>query len=283
MERLHFYLGTTLCNRQFKHDYEVYKNNSTDTFYDIDLKKLLTRTGHSKKPYSFAAGDIQHHTHPCALVKNRCGNGENGVILRCLSFKRHWHDFYNRPTDIPFQSKRNTVFWRGATTGAENRVANRFQFVKRWFNVYPSIDVGFSFVCQDMNSYKAYVKGESSIQNFLQYKYIVSIEGNDKDSGLNWKLNSNSLVLMAKPRVCSWLMETTLLPEYHYVLLKDDFSDLADKLAWCNANQQACKTIIENAHVFMSKFADTKAEEDLEKQVIDRYFELIAEEKNSPL
>ena len=30
---------------------------------------------------------------------------------------------------------------------------------------------------------------------------------------------------MAKPNVVSWLMEDTLIPDYHYVLLKYDFSD----------------------------------------------------------
>ena len=68
--------------------------------------------------------------------------------------------------------------------------------------------------------YNKYVKGKCNISKFLQYKYILSIEGNDKDSGLNWKLNSNSLVLMAKPRVTSWLMETKLIPNYHYILPK---------------------------------------------------------------
>ena len=33
-------------------------------------------------------------------------------------------------------------------------------------------------------------------KEFLKYKYILSVEGNDKDSGINWNLNSNSVVLM---------------------------------------------------------------------------------------
>jgi len=127
------------------------------------------------------------------------------------------------------------------------------------------------------NKYKKYVKGESSIHDFLKYKYILSIEGNDKDSGINWKLNSNSLVLMAKPSVVSWLMEDTLIPDYHYILLKDDFSDLEEKLEWCNNNQDKCKQIINNANIYMKQFSDIKKEEEIEIDVINKYFEL---EKN---
>lgn len=99
--------------------------------------------------------------------------------------------------------------------------------------------------------------------------------GNDKDSGLNWKLKSNSLVFMPRPRVTSWLMETTLIPNYHYILLKDDFSDLGVKLAWCNANQDKCQQIILNAQRFMRQFADQAVEKAIETEVLNKYFEIL--------
>ena len=34
---------------------------------------------------------------------------------------------------------------------------------------------------------------------------------------------------MPRPTITSWLMETTLIPNFHYILLKDDFSDLHSK------------------------------------------------------
>ena len=79
---------------------------------------------------------------------------------------------------------------------------------------------------------------------------------------------------MAKPRVTSWLMETTLIPNKHYVLLKDDFSDLYEKLEWCNNNQDKCIEIIKNANAFMQQFANNSLEEKLEMDVLNKYFEL---------
>ena len=80
---------------------------------------------------------------------------------------------------------------------------------------------------------------------------------------------------MAKPIVTSWLMETTLVPNYHYILLKDDFSDLEEKLKWCNNNVEKCIEIVKNAKKFMSQFSDNKKEEQLEKEVLNKYFKII--------
>ena len=108
----------------------------------------------------------------------------------------------------------------------------------------------------------------------LKYKYIISVEGNDKDSGLNWKLNSNSVILMAKPRITTWLMETTLIPDVHYVLLKDDYRDLIEKYIWCKNHPNECKQIIKNANMFMKQFNNKEREQDIEEAVINKYFDL---------
>jgi hypothetical protein len=248
------------------------KNENEKINYEITLKNLLIKLGYKDRNFYAVFGDIQHRINPLTLCKNRCSDSKDGVILRCLNFERHWKNYYNKPKDILFNQKLNICFWRGTTTGSEDRLANRFDLVKKWFNKRPDLDIGFSFICQGKDNYKQYVKGNVPITYFLKYKYIISVEGNDKDSGLNWKLNSNSLVLMPRPRIESWLMETTLIPNYHYILLNDDFTDLAEKIEWCNANQNKCKEIITNANNFMKQFANQKVEEDIQTEVLKRYF-----------
>jgi len=111
------------------------------------------------------------------------------------------------------------------------------------------------------------------MEHMLKYKYISSIQGNDKDTGLNWKLASNSLVLMPKPFCESWLMETQLIPNYHYVLLNDDFSNLMEKYEWCQKHPGECKQIIQNAHKYINMFTDEKYEQRLEMDVIKTYLQ----------
>ena len=281
-DRINFYLGNLLQFEKFTltnscHNLRTFESlNQQETLYDNNLRNLLIETNNSDKIFSYVFGDNENtDTDIYTIVKNRCNDKNNSVILRCLEFHRHWSPYYNKPIDIPYEKKKNKVFWRGTTTGNENRKGNRFDLVTKWMNIDKDIDVGFSFICQRKDKYNKFVKGDCNMNHFLKYKYIISVEGNDKDSGINWKLNSNSLVLMPKPRITSWLMETTLIPNFHYVLLKDDFSDLKDKLNWCNANQSICKNIILNANNYMKQFSDINKEEQIEKDVINKYFSII--------
>lgn len=291
-KRLYFYLGTNKDTphqmmNQYSIDNLTYNVNPHDTTYDEPLKILLIKTNNKNRRFSFLRGDVitEKNQHNWTLSKNRCQGNTSAVLLKILNKNRHWHLYYNKPIDIPFDKKKNVVFWRGTTTGCSQefeakswnpRNVNRFVMIERWYNTMTHIDVGFSFIHRDWLKYKysRYVKGRCRPTDFLKNKYILSIEGNDKDSGINWKLNSNSVVLMPKPRVTSWLMETTLIPNYHYVLIKDDFSDLYEKYIWCEKNQDKCKEIIKNANNFMKQFENKEIEEKLEIEVLNKYFEL---------
>lgn len=296
-ERYEFYLGDNLLNQKFNiAEYPDKKTindcteniNEFDLLYDLPLKKLLIKTNNIDKFFYFRRGDIisKKDQHMLCLSKNRYENSKDSIILRCLNFKRHWGNYYQKPKDIKFEKKTNMIFWRGTSTGCSQhftatewnpRPVNRFTLLNNWFNKDKKIDIGFSKLHRNWlkEEYSKYVKGKCKISKFLKHKYILSLEGNDKDSGLNWKLNSNSLVLMPKPRVTSWLMETTLIPNYHYILLRDDFNDLREKLKWCDNHQNKCKEIIKNANTFMRQFSNIKQEELLEINVINKYFSLI--------
>ena len=280
-----FYLG-----KDFKQEppLNIREYNNSQTFADLvgcknkdsvwhvyvgAFLNVLKEMNKRSQAFKLIVGD-NALPHPVGtLLKTRINEDNGSIILRCLEFNRHWKNYYERPADIPFDKKRNILIWRGTTTGTELG-ANRFNLVKTWFNKQPKIDVGFSFICQGRNAYNKYVKGTKHISDLLKYKYILSIEGNDKDSGINWKLNSNSLVFMAKPTLSSWLMESTLIPNYHYILLKDDFSDLLEKIRWCDNNPNKCKEIIKNANRFMNQFKNQTVEAKIEKAVLRKYFEL---------
>uniref|UniRef100_A0A6C0CQF9 Glycosyl transferase CAP10 domain-containing protein n=1 Tax=viral metagenome TaxID=1070528 RepID=A0A6C0CQF9_9ZZZZ len=291
-ERLQFYLGE---DKDKSHpDMNKYcindltnGINTHDTVYDVPLKYLLEITNNKDKRFSFSRGDVitKDQQHNWTISKNRCEENNSSILVRSFNINRHWGLYYNKPLDFPFETKMNAVFWRGVTTGCSQhfsakewnpREANRFTMIENWYEKRPDINVGFSFVHRSWlkSKYECYVKGRCRPEEFLKHKYILSIEGNDKDSGLNWKLNSNSVVLMPRPRVTSWLMESKLEANKHYVLLKDDFSDLGEKVDWCNNNQEKCKEIIRNANKYMSQFSNNYLEQVLEIEVIKKYFVL---------
>jgi len=268
MNRVEFYLGKLSFKNVDKLQVLTYEDLK-DNLVELPLKKLLKKNNVSHLRFHAFFKDIADIKHAACLVKVRLN--DHSVLLRSINVDRHWGHYYHKPPDTPFEKKINTVYWRGATTGSPHKLANRFTLVKKWFH-HPNMDIGFSEICQGKDNYSQFVKGKDKIKDFLKYKYILSVEGNDKDSGIQWKLNSNSLVMMAKPRCTSWLMETTLIPNYHYLLLKDDFSDLEEKILLCNKHPNECKKIIRNANKFMSQFANEELEQRIENTVIQEYF-----------
>lgn len=287
-ERINYYIGN-LVKKHTKINKYVLKNltdllkqkektkKSTWLNYYYSLYKKISKIDTTAR-FNYQMQDIMMYTNTqfYKFVKNRPSRSYDGVLLRCLDFNRHWEHYYNRPDDIDFYQKKNAVIWRGVTSGTPNRKANRFDLVKRWFKKNPDIDVGFNKITLNTNlNLDKYVVGYMDISSMLKYKYVISIEGNDKDSGIQWKLNSNSVVLMPRPTISSWLMETLLVPNYHYVLLKDDYSDLEEKLDWCNKNQSACLKIIKNANFFMKQFENDIIESYIEEQVITKYLNII--------
>ena len=214
------------------------------------------------------------------LCKTRKNN--NNIIFN-FTRMRHMHLVYylQKNPDINFSKKKNICIWRGSNTGKKSNIANRFELVENFINYNTKkIDIAF---CSN-----AIVNGENvgnikekknnklfrsalSINNLLKYKYLISVEGFDVASGLKWMLYSNSIVLMAKPRNFSWIMEDKLIPNFHYILLKDDFSDLEEKIEWCNDNQLKCLNISKNATEYMKQFLDIKKEKEIEKEVLTYY------------
>ena len=294
-DRLLFYLGSDKNKQhkrmnQFTIDDLTVNINTHDQVYDVPLKKLLIETENEDKRFHFTRGDVitLSEQNNWTLSKNRCEGNTSSVLLRCFNTNRHWGRYYKRPKDIPFEQKKSVIFWRGVSTGCSQhfsakewspRPVNRFKMLECWFNKLPDIDVGFSQIHRDWlrPSYEKYLKGICSPEKFLNHKYLLSIEGNDKDSGLNWKLNSNSVVFMPEPRVTTWLMEEKLEAGKHYILVKDDFSDLHDKLTFCNQNPDYCIEVVKNANAFMKQFNDLATEKKLEVDVLNTYFKLKAE------
>lgn len=303
-ERIQFYLGEDLIQGRFDSNDSQFTNvtemvqsyptveKTLPKFYYEPFRKLLIKTNNQDKKFKIAGGDIQIETDPLTFVKNRKGGNEtSSVILFSLNNDRHWQHFYNRPLDLRYGKKLNTCFWRGTTTGSlfrddlllsvdeyekHLRPGNRIQLVTQYFQKSPKIDVAFSFLHRPylIPKYGKYVKGYVSISFFLKHKYLISVEGNDKDSGLQWKLNSNSLVMMPKPKFVTWLMETRLVPDYHYVLLQDDFSNLEEKINYYEKNRGEAQKIIKQANEYMAQFQDRKYEEALEEEVVNRYFQI---------
>lgn len=108
-------------------------------------------------------------------------------------------------------------------------------------------------------------------EEICEYKYILSLDGNDWSSVATLILKSNSLMMCPIPK---WhnIIHFKLEPWVHYVPLKDDTSDLEEKLEWCDSNQEECEAMVRNANVYMSYFNED-SELAIEKKILEKLYE----------
>jgi len=68
-------------------------------------------------------------------------------------------------------------------------------------------------------------------------------------------------------------MEGTLIPNYHYIEIKKDYSDLEEKLNYYINHTDKALEIIMNAHHYISQFQNRKREDLISLLVLNKYFE----------
>ena len=80
------------------------------------------------------------------------------------------------------------------------------------------------------------------------YKYVVYIDGHVAAERLIFELNSGSVILKVES-LYNWMQWFHLLlkPNIHYIPVKKDLSDLAEKIKWCKTHDKECYKITQNA------------------------------------
>ena len=239
----------------------------------LDILNRLSKSINNRY-IAFLWGDNNCFNNKNAIIAKSRIIGDTNIILLNMDIHRHWNNIiYVDKYDISFNHKKDIIIWRGVSTGSEDRKGNRFDLVKKYYNYDRNkIDVGFNKIVQGKNSYVNYIKNTVSVKEQLEYKYIISVEGNDIASGLKWQLYSNSVVLMPCPTIESWAMEGKLKPYVHYVPLNSDFSDLEIKYNWCLQNQEFCRTISMNATNYINQFFNYTNETLISNNIMYRYF-----------
>lgn len=137
---------------------------------------------------------------------------------------------------IPWEQKKPLAVWRGTVTnGGDTGVRKTFINLVNAGKL-PLLD---------------YKDSQMSVAEMAKYKYQIDLDGwaNAWD-GLVWKLASGSVVLKHES-VWEQMYYKWLKPGIHYVPIKADLSDLAEKIQWCVDHDAECKKIGEGGQEFV--------------------------------
>lgn len=200
-----------------------------------------------------------------SITKSRpVGEGNGNNVLLNLNKVRHFTFIHD---NLSFAQKDDRAIFRGEIALKPHRIA----FCQRWFGS-AICDVGeIPFRGECVNP--AWRVEKISIYAHLRYKFIICLEGNDVASNLKWVMSSNSLAVMPRPKFETWFMEGRLVPNYHYVEIKPDYSDLEERMNYYIAHPAEAEAIIRHAHEWIAQFRHPHRERLISLLVLKRYFE----------
>jgi len=246
-------------------------NSESKTLKDFTLPKKLrtyffdsyeyTRYFNQTLKVDFTFGDITYVPQVPSILKSRpiAGNNENSVLLN-LDKVRHFTFTNDRKN---FLKKKDMLVGR-MFAHQESRV----RFLEMYFN-HPMCNVG---QINKTGGNPALIRNKMTIDEHLDYKFILSLEGHDVASNLKWIMSSQSLAVMPNPKYETWFMEGTLIPNYHYVEIKADFSDLEDRMLYYIEYPNEALAIVKNANAYIKQFKNKEREDLISLLVLDKYF-----------
>jgi hypothetical protein len=240
-------------------DFKLVKNFKTYSFDSYEYIRFFDPLLRMR----FIFGDITSVPEEPAILKSRpvdCENS-NSVLLK-LNKIRHYIYIDDPKT---FSGKKDMLVFRG-TRKQEHRI--RFM---QMYKDHPMCDVGTFMPDKTDNTL---YKGWMSKKKQLDYKFILCLEGFDVSSNLKWVMSSNSVAVMPKPKYETWFMEGQLIPDHHYILIRDDYSDLEERMKYYISHQDEALRIIKNANEYMHQFRDKKREDLISLMVMEKYFQM---------
>jgi len=233
------------------------------SYYYYDLKEHARYFDRACR-LDFLFGDIVDIPPRPTIVKSRPIGGDNAhSVLMNLDKLRHFR-LGIMADDRRFEDKKPMAVWRGDANNDKRRalVAAHARGT--------ACDVGFTTgAVPDWQR-----KPRMSVAEQLEYRYVISVEGNDVATNLKWIMASNSLCLMPEPTYETWFMEGRLEPGVHYAALRSDGADLQDVVAHYERHPDEARRIVANAQAHFRQFTEETSERLVSLLILYKYLVL---------
>ena len=236
--------------------------------YFFDQYKVMRYFPRSSR-FLYIHGDVRMVPEQPTFVKSRPIEGDNtNAVLLKLNQRRHYQFVSDSRL---FAEKKDMLVSR--TTWCNARPWRR-KFCELFWN-HPQCNVGKT-KAEPNEDFPESIKGYMSIDEQLEYKFIACIEGIDVATNLKWVMSSNSIAVSPPMKYETWFMEGTLIPDYHYIEVLPDYSDMIEKLNYYIAHPEEAQTIIDHAHEYVAHFMNHRLELATQLTVAQKYFQKTA-------
>lgn len=240
------------------------KHKMTAYFFDL---YAMVRFFNPEYEMSYTFGDVNREEESPTITKSRpvtAGPTMNAIAK--LNKERHFKFVHD---SMAFADKKNMLVMRNFVMGQPHRT----RFLEMYHD-HPLCDAGQT---NPSDEHPGYRKDFMPIAKQLEYKFVCCLEGNDVATNLKWVMSSNSIAVMPKPRMETWYMEGRLEGGVHYIEIRDDYTDLEEKLRYYMQHPDEAQKIIDNAHRWVEQFKNRKIEFHTRLRAMEEYFRQTAQ------
>ncbi|KAF7309376.1 CAP10 domain-containing protein [Mycena indigotica] len=181
-----------------------------------------------------------------------------------------WAGKFEHPNNIPWEDKKDVLYWRGKSNGGHIRHSNHKSFprfrlidlarqpeVKAKGLLDVRITEWHEWHCTD-NCDAESIKSEYNItghkeprEDAYKFKYLLDIDGNSFSGRYLGLLRSGGLVF--KSTAFAEFFTPWLIPYEHFIPVRVDLSDLVEKVEWARNNDAEARRIQEAGRIFAEK------------------------------
>ena len=192
--------------------------------------------------------------HKNKLVLGQCVHPDTSHVLAvpdryylCLNRYNLYHSIHR---GILFKDKKSQIVF------ACNPRGNKYNFTtRRDIDMNPRDYFKSDAVPKDTN---IHAPAQIERSEMIKYKYIMDIDGNASTwDATAWKLNSGSIIFKSDSNWVQWFY-AEYLAWVHYIPIKDDFSDIQEKFAWCEENPDKCEEMIKQCKQLFKRIYSRK-------------------------
>jgi hypothetical protein len=163
----------------------------------------------------------------------------------------------------PWEKKKEILFFRGSDTGCGNSRPwleyPRPKLVSLSLQRPDLIDARFvNFLHKkELEGWafaNGYMSGFVKMDKNPKYKYLMNIDGNCAAAPrLPLLMHSNSVIFKQESPSIQWFYDK-LKPYVHYIPVRDNLSDIFQKILWAQAHDEECREISERAQKFARQY-----------------------------
>jgi len=169
-----------------------------------------------------------------------------GIVDRHYFYHNLYNPFRSWHRGIPFLEKKAKIVFGGQERGSRHNFLHRRDIAMNprayfWSDAVPKTHV------------EPTTRQWMDRRDQVNYRYILDVDGNASTwDATAWKMNSGSVIFKVESGWRQWFYDD-YLPWVHYVPIADDFRDLDEKFAWCEAHPEECLAMIRECKALFHK------------------------------